>query len=105
MSVEILGEVGNVLVMTVNLGSLLDGTSVTSAEFHAISPIGEALTWEADIETASATLIVLAHELLSALMRGGWYVRPVLFTGSGVRVQSIILRSVRVDVVPDPVTT
>ncbi len=104
MTTTIKGEAGNVLVMSVSLGALLDGTTVTSAAFRVVAPSGGAVaTWAATIEAQTTTSLTLAYTLPAALARGTWAIRPFLYTGSSVLVMHLLLMSREFQVVPDRV--
>jgi hypothetical protein len=104
MTTTIKGEVGNVIGATVTTGALLDGTTVTSATFRAVSPDGgDVLTWTATIDSATTTSIVLSYEITAQLARGTWSIRPFLYTVGPVLVTALDIDSQQIRVQPDRV--
>jgi hypothetical protein len=103
MTTTIKGEAGNVIGATITTGAILNATTVTSAELHAVSPNGgDVLEWTATIDSATATSIVLSYAIPAQLARGTWSVRPFLYV-SAVLVTSLDLDSQLIRVVPDRV--
>lgn len=103
MSLKIKGEAGNVIAMTISVAAgSLDLTTVTTASMRATDPDGEFVAWASDIESATATEIVIVHAFAAQLAAGVWRARPFLYVG-GVLVTSLDLDSVVLRVVPDPV--
>lgn len=102
--IEITGEPGSEIAVPIELGALLNGTTVSSVVLRATRPRGGAVeTWATVLEAVTPTSLRAVYTIPAQLVAGVWRVRPFLYVGGVIRL-SIRVRSIAINVTPDLVS-